>query len=78
MTTTLDLQVSPRLKRPGCRRRDFDALDARACADNGPRSPADGSFQSRAPYLIEPHVQLRHTATTVTFDSSVLFSDRVG
>jgi hypothetical protein len=48
MTTTLDLQVSPRLKRPGCRRRDFDALDARACADNGPRSPADGSFQSRA------------------------------
>jgi hypothetical protein len=40
MTTTLDLQVSPRLKRPGCRRRDFDALDARACADNGPRSPA--------------------------------------
>jgi hypothetical protein len=33
---------------------------------------------ARAPYLIEPHVQLRHTATTVTFDSSVLFSDRVG
>jgi hypothetical protein len=39
---------------------------------------ADGSVQSRAPYLIEPHVQSRHTATTVTFDSSVLFSDRVG